>query len=237
MPGTKNVNISQHPLIAHKMTLLRSQSTMSGEFRRLLKEITFYLGFEATTTLSTGPRPVTTPMNVEFDGKAVNQSVAIIPILRAGLGMGDALLELLPMASVHHIGMYRSKAALMPVQYYNRLPRDQPCDVAFVTDPCIASANTISAVVSIVKQWGAKKVVVIAAVGSKAGVKALTAKHPDIEVFIGDVDDKLTDTGYIVPGLGDAGDRQFSTPVDVDPDVLPGVPGSPAGGKKRKNSQ
>jgi uracil phosphoribosyltransferase len=128
--------------------------------------------------------------------------------------MGDGMMELLPDASVHHIGMYRAKGSLLPIQYYNRLPRDEKCDVAFITDPCIATSNTLQAAVSIVKRWGAKKIIVIAAIGAKEGVDALLAAHPDIDIYIGEIDNTLTEEGMILPGIGDAGDRLFSTPSD-----------------------
>jgi uracil phosphoribosyltransferase len=208
MPG---LHISTHPLVAHKMTHLRDESTKQAEFRRLLKEVTYNLGFEATTTLPVTEHKVTTPTGSVFTGSKCSSDIAIIPILRAGLGMADGMLDLLPNAAVHHIGMYRVKGSLMPVQYYNRLPSGQPCDIAYVVDPCIATSNTISAVVGIVKSWGAKRVVVISSVGSQSGVDALLEKHPDIDVYIGQVDAELSDEGTILPGLGDAGDRQFCT--------------------------
>ena len=131
--------------------------------------------------------------------------------------MTDALLDLIPKAAVHHIGMYRSKGSLLPVQYYNRLPRDHNCDVAFITDPCIATSNTLNAVISIVKRWGAKQVIVIAAIGAKAGVEKVAQTHPDVEVFIAAVDEQLDEDGMIIPGIGDAGDRQFGTPFEDVP--------------------
>jgi uracil phosphoribosyltransferase len=216
MSSSKNVHVSKHPLISHKMTLLRQKDTNGQDFRRLLKEITYVLGFEATSSLTTKQKKVTTPMNMDHVGASIADDVAIIPILRAGLGMADGLLELLPMAAVHHIGMYRAEGSLMPIQYYNRLPRDQPCDVAYITDPCIATSNTICAVVSIVKRWGAKKVVVISAIAAESGVKSLLEKHPDVEIHIAEVDATLTEDGMIAPGLGDAGDRQFVTPTTTD---------------------
>ena len=130
------------------------------------------------------------------------------------------MLELLPTATVHHIGMYRSKASSLPVQYYNRLPRNEQCDVAYILDPCIATASTLHAVVSIVQQWGAKKVVIISALGSKFGVEKVISGHPDVEIFCGAVDNELNESGMIMPGLGDAGDRQFKTPDIPDPTVL-----------------
>ncbi|KAJ1417057.1 phosphoribosyltransferase-like protein [Ochromonadaceae sp. CCMP2298] len=238
MPGVVEAT---HPLVAAKMTVLRDTTTSPAEFRRKLKEITFYLGYEATKGLTTKEKAITTPVG-PFMGSTVAESVAIIPVLRAGLAMADGLLELMPDASVHHIGerptqsrrnptatplqlrcnslqdahyftnphstrppcphsspppsptplgMYRAKESLLPIQYYNRLPRDTQCDVAYVLDPCIATANTINAVVSILKRWGAKRIVVISAVGSRAGVTRLSELHPDIDIFMGAVDEHI----------------------------------------------
>lgn len=214
MPG---VFLSTHPLIAHKMTLLRDRKTASHDFRRLLREITFYLGFEATRDLKLQSHAISTPLGEPFDGVKLSESISIIPILRAGLGMADGILDLIPRASVHHIGMYRNKTSLLPVQYYNKLPKDHPCDVAFICDPCIATANTLSACVNIVKTWGAKRIIVVAAIASRSGVESLMSKHPDITVFVSGMDEQLTMMGMITPGLGDAGDRQFGTPFDELP--------------------
>lgn len=227
------LHMTSHPLVAHKMTKLRDAKTSASEFRRLLKEITFYLGYEATRELTTRVDKIHTPMNVEFDGAKLSDRIAIIPILRAGLTMADGMLELLPNAAVHHIGMYRSKDSLLPIQYYNRLPKNESCDVAYIVDPCIATSNTIHAVVSIVKKWGAKRIVVVSAIGARTGVERLQELHPDVDVFIGAIDETLSESGMIVPGIGDAGDRQFGTPSDEVPTLLPGDPISPA--KKRKS--
>lgn len=208
------VHVATHPLVARKMTLLRDTNTHGVDFRRILKEVTFYLGYEATRTLVTTPKQITTPNDVTHEGVALDQAIAIIPILRAGLGMSDAMVELMPKSSVHHIGMFRSKHSLLPTQYYNRLPKDQACDVAYIVDPCIATSNTIQAVCSIVKRWGAKKIIVIAAVGARQGVDSLLKAHPDVEVFIGEIDEILSPEGMIIPGIGDAGDRLFATPGD-----------------------
>ena len=137
-------------------------------------------------------------------------------IVRSGLAMADGMLELIPTAAVHHIGMYRAKDSLLPVQYYNRLPRGQACDIAFIVDPCIATSNTLNAICSIVKQWGAKKIVVIAAIGSKDGVARICEKHPDVEIHIAAIDNELSEGGMILPGIGDSGDRAFGTPVDEE---------------------
>lgn len=224
---------SSHPLIAAKMTKLRDVNTPPDEFRRKLREITFYLGFEATRSLNVVNKTIKTPMG-DFDGVKVNDSVSIIPILRAGLSMSDGLLELLPTASVHHIGMYRAKESLLPIQYYNRLPKNHSCDVAYIVDPCIATANTINAVVSILKRWGAKKIVVIAAIGSRLGVNRLLELHPTVDVFIGAIDENISETGMIIPGIGDAGDRQFGTLEEI-PDLLPNAPLSPSQKRARDN--
>lgn len=159
-------------------------------------------------------------MNEDFVGTEISDNIAIIPILRAGLIMGDGVLDLIPTAHVHHIGMFRSNVSNLPVQYYNRLPRDQPCDTAFIVDPCVATSNTLHAVVGICKKWGAKKVVVLAAVGSRAGLTRLANDHPDIAIHVGSCNDDLNEQGMLIPGLGDSGDRQFGTPVTDAPDVL-----------------
>lgn len=185
-------------------------------------------------------------MDLPFNGCKVSEKIAIIPILRAGtilhfqqhlnksltyindigLTMSESMLELMPKAAVHHIGMYRSKSHGIPIQYYNRLPRDQSCDVAYVVDPCIASSNTVSAVVSILKKWGAKRVVIISAVAAQAGLDKLMEKHPDIGVYVGAVDANISDSGMILPGIGDAGDRSFGTPAE-DREVIEVLEESP----------
>lgn len=218
-----NCFVATHPLISHKMTLLRDKTTPSHEFRRLLREITFYLGYEATRNIQTNKVMIETPLNVPFEGEKLGQSVAVIPILRAGLSMADGMLDLMPTAHVHHIGMYRSKVSHMPVQYFNKLPRDVVCDTAFICDPCIATSNTLHAVVSIIKKWGAKRIVVVAAVGARAGVMRLLNDHPDIEIHLGAVDESLSESGMIVPGIGDAGDRQFGTPHEEPHEIIPPV--------------
>ena len=213
--------VSNHPVLLKKLTLLRRRETPPREFRTLVKEITFYLGYEATRTLTTRPAVVETPLG-EHEGVQLAQHICICPVLRAGLGMLDPMLELLPNADVHHIGMYRNKSSLLPIQYYNKLPRRDPAvgggegDVAFVLDPMLATAATMSACVAILKQWGAAKIVVVCLVASRPGLARLHAKHPDVTVFCGEIDASLTDSGFIFPGLGDAGDRLFSTPAEAE---------------------
>jgi uracil phosphoribosyltransferase len=222
------------------MTVLRDVNTSSGDFRRILREVTFYLGYEATRTLPVSKYEVQTPMQQTYEGAKLSESVTIIPILRAGLGMCDAMLDLMPKARVHHIGkyihflsyisfllfniwycfarwmdftgMYRSKGSLLPVQYYNKLPKEHPTDIVYIIDPCIATSNTIHAVTSIVKKWGAKKIVVIAAIGSREGVDKVIQLHPDVDLYVAAIDEVLSPQGYLLPGIGDAGDRLFGTP-------------------------
>lgn len=205
--------VSEHPLIKHKLTILRNLDTSPHDFRRLLKEITFYLGYEATRTIQLTTQVVSTS-NGDCTGYKVCDKVAVIPILRAGLVMVDAMLDLIPKAAVHHIGMYKTKTSSLPVMYYNRLPKKTACDVAFICDVCIGTAATMSAVVSVVKRWGAKRIVVLAAIGSESGVKSLMDQHTDIQVVVGAIDPGLSEDGIIIPGIGDAGDRLYGTPLD-----------------------
>eukprot|EP00574_Skeletonema_japonicum_P001471 CAMPEP_0201738982 /NCGR_PEP_ID=MMETSP0593-20130828/45537_1 /ASSEMBLY_ACC=CAM_ASM_000672 /TAXON_ID=267983 /ORGANISM="Skeletonema japonicum, Strain CCMP2506" /LENGTH=280 /DNA_ID=CAMNT_0048233219 /DNA_START=191 /DNA_END=1033 /DNA_ORIENTATION=- len=215
-PYGPNVHVSQHPILSHKLSILRSSSTSPSSFRRTLREITFHLGYEATATLSTRDIPLTVPCathatnHIDTMGSRLSAKVALIPILRSGLGMVDPMLELVDNATVHHIGMYRSKS-LMPVQYYNRLPKTCNVDVAYVMDPLIATSATIISVVSILKRWGVKEIHVISVVASKAGLSELLKYHPEVRVTIGTVDEVLSEDGNLVPGLGDAGDRLFGT--------------------------
>lgn len=130
--------------------------------------------------------------------------------------MAEGMLEIIPNANVHHIGMYRNKNSDMPVQYYNRLPRDASCDVAYVVDPCIATSKTLNAICGILKTWGAKKIVVVSALGARDGINSLMTAHPDVDIFVGCIDEELSPTGKIIPGFGDSGDRLFDTPEDDD---------------------
>lgn len=236
-PYGDNIHISKHPVLSHKLSILRSSSTTPSVFRSVLREITFHLGYEATSTLLTRDIPITVPaasnsnvaMNgngdsddhhIESTGQKLSQKLALIPILRSGLGMVDSMLELVDNATVHHIGMYRSKHSLMPVQYYNRLPKVCDVDVAYVLDVCIAGGNTIISVVGILKKWGVKEIHVLSVLASSKGLSELLKYHPDVHVTVGHIDDKINDDGDIVPGLGDAGDRLFGTPQIADEEEL-----------------
>eukprot|EP00581_Thalassiosira_minuscula_P018809 CAMPEP_0183716558 /NCGR_PEP_ID=MMETSP0737-20130205/10428_1 /TAXON_ID=385413 /ORGANISM="Thalassiosira miniscula, Strain CCMP1093" /LENGTH=270 /DNA_ID=CAMNT_0025945847 /DNA_START=215 /DNA_END=1027 /DNA_ORIENTATION=- len=223
-PYGPNVHVSKHPVLAHKLSILRSSSTPPSSFRASLREITFHLGYEATATLTTRDIPITVPAtnhtdHIEATGQKVKEKVALIPILRSGLGMVDSMLELVADATVHHIGMYRTKA-LMPVQYYNRLPKVCNVDVAYVLDPVIATSATIISVVGILKKWGVSEIHVLSVIASKKGVSELLRHHPDVHVTIGHIDDELNAEGDVLPGLGDAGDRLFGTPLIDDDEAL-----------------
>mmetsp|Transcript_33906 Transcript_33906/g.34539 ORF Transcript_33906/g.34539 Transcript_33906/m.34539 type:complete len:259 (+) Transcript_33906:107-883(+) len=214
--GSVTAGLTSHPLIAHKMTVLRNADTVPHDFRRTVKEMTFYLGYEATRHLTSASCEVVTSWDIKYTGHKIADKVAIIPILRAGLCMADAMLELLPTAAVHHIGMYHAKNSSLPVQYYNRLPKDSTCDIAFICDVCISTGISLLAVISIVKKWGAKKIVVIAVIGTVPGIDKIKALHPDVHIVVGGIDEQLSPNGHALPGIGDAGDRLFGTPIEED---------------------
>jgi len=217
----ENVNVSKHPILMHKISVLRSSSTICATFRTVLKETTYQLGYEATMSLNTRPVQLTVPVgndHISCTGKKLVERVALIPIMRSGLGMVDAMLELVPDSGVHHIGMYKQKS--VPVQYYNRLPKKCESDVAYILDAVLASAQTVLCVVSILKKWGVKKIHVICVIASKEGLKTLSTSHPDIYITVGQVDSDVDERGNILPGLGDSGDRLYSTPVDNDEEDL-----------------
>lgn len=220
------IHLSSHPVLFHKITALRSAKTPPGTFRSLLRQVTYHLGYEATQNLTVQKGlPVTVPLGKESKpdqedlrcsedcGIKLLDRVALVPILRSGLGMTDAMLELLPNSAVHHIGMYRTPGThVAPIQYFNRLPRGKcGSDVAYVLDPMVGSAATVMAVVSILKQWGVPKIHIVTVVASRAGLELLTKTHPDVSVTVGMVDDHLTDCGIVLPGMGDVGDRLFGT--------------------------
>eukprot|EP00941_MAST-03F_sp_MAST-3F-sp1_P000307 g307.t1 len=204
-----NVDVSAHPVLKHKIAILRSEDTNPGMFRQLLKELTFYLGYETTRTLAVAPKEVQTPL-AKTIGHALSEKIALVPILRAGLGMTDAMLELLPMSTVHHIGMYRTKASLLPVLYYNRLPETPDCDRVIILEPLVATGGSLSACVDLIKDWGiaGEKISVMSVLASTQGLQNLSERHPDVRIVVGCVDDVLTD-GVILPGLGDVGDRLY----------------------------
>jgi uracil phosphoribosyltransferase len=205
-----NVYISKHPLVAHKLSILRDEHTEPKKFRELVRELAILLVTEATTDLDTSPVLVKTPMGLTQCSE-LKEKIGLVPILRAGLGMVDGVWELLPGSEVWHIGVYRDEKTLKPVQYYNKLPLEPTVSMCLVLDPMLATGGSAIAVVDILKKWGVKKIKFVGLIGAPEGVKALQDAHPDIPIYLAALDDHLNDRGYIVPGLGDAGDRQFGT--------------------------
>lgn len=202
--------ISTHPLIQHKITMLRNRETGSKEFRELVEEVAMLLFYEATRDLELVDVKVQTPIS-EADCKMVDKKMAVVPILRAGLGMTDGLLALIPNAKVGHIGLYRDPETLMPVEYYCKLPLDIEEREIFLTDPMLATGGTASAAISFLKERGAKRIILLCLLSAPQGVKAVQQAHPEVDIYTAAYDLELNEHGYIVPGLGDAGDRIFGT--------------------------
>jgi uracil phosphoribosyltransferase len=205
-----NVRVSAHPLVAHKLSLLRDKSTTPKLFRELVRELTWLLGYEAMADLSTQPHQIETPLE-PMSGRQVEPKVGFIPVLRAGLGMVDAMLELMPTAEVWHIGLYRDERTLKPVEYYNKLPDAATVQLCLILDPMLATGGSAAATVDILKAWGAARVKQVSLIAAPEGIATLSGAHPDVDIHVAAVDRALNERGYIVPGLGDAGDRQFGT--------------------------
>ena len=204
------LHVMDHPLILHKISMLRSKETGTKDFRELIYEIALLIGYEATRGLPVTEYTVSTPV-AEAVGYRLPRQVCLVPILRAGLGMVDALLSLIPAARVGHIGLYRDPQTLNPVEYYCKMPPDLAERVVLVLDPMLATGGSAAAAISFLKQRGAKTIKMLNIIGAPEGVKKVTSEHPDVDIFLGSLDEKLNDHGYIVPGLGDAGDRLFGT--------------------------
>ena len=201
---------SKHPLVKHKLTLMRNSATKPKKFRELIREISMLLCYEATTDLTTQPLTVDTPMG-RATGVELQHKVGLVPILRAGLGMVEGIWEMMPGAEVWHIGLYRDERTLKPVSYYNKLPTMPTVQVCLVLDPMLATGGSAVATVDILKKWGAERIKYVGILAAPAGVARLQGAHPDVDIHVAHVDERLNDIGYIVPGLGDAGDRQFGT--------------------------
>ena len=206
----KQVHEMNHPLIMHKISILRNEATPVKEFRELVNEIALLMGYEATRDLDMVERPVKTPI-CETNGKFISKQVALVPVLRAGLGMVDALMSLIPAAKVGHIGLYRDPETHVPVEYYCKLPNDISERQAIVLDPMLATGGSAAAAIDFLIEHGAKRIKLMCIIAAPEGVEAVTKAHPDVEVFCGVIDEKLNENCYIVPGLGDAGDRLFGT--------------------------
>jgi uracil phosphoribosyltransferase len=205
-----NVYASPHPLVAHKLSRLRDKNTNPKKFRELVREIAALLAYEATADLQTVPRELETPL-AKIVGQELQEKIGLVPILRAGLGMVEGVWELMPSAEVWHIGLYRDEKTLKPVEYYNKLPVEPTVSVCLILDPMLATGGSATATASVLKRWGVKKIKFVGLIGAPEGIKALQEKHPDIDIYLAAIDDHLNEHAYIVPGLGDAGDRQFGT--------------------------
>jgi uracil phosphoribosyltransferase len=205
-----SIHVSTHPLIQDKLARLRAVETKPPEFRELVSAISRGLFFEATRDLRLAPISITTPLT-QSTCQQIADRVGLVPVLRAGLGMAEAMLEALPEASVWHLGLYRDHATLKPVTYYNKLPPKPDMDVAMVLDPMLATGGSAIAAIDILKTAGTPRVIFVGLIAAPEGVAALQAAHPDVPVYLAALDSHLNDVGYIVPGLGDAGDRQFGT--------------------------
>jgi uracil phosphoribosyltransferase len=205
-----NVFVSQHPLVAHKLTKLRDRITDPKKFRELIREIAALIAYEATQDLATVPASVVTPMG-ETTGAVLREKIGLVPILRAGLGMVEGIWDLMPSAEVWHIGLYRDERTLKPVEYYNKLPIEPTVSVCLVLDPMLATGGSAVAAIDILKRWGVAKIKFVGLIAAPEGIDNLERHHPDVPIHLAAVDSHLNDIGYIVPGLGDAGDRQFGT--------------------------
>ena len=205
------VEIVEHPLIQHKISLMRDRRTGTKEFRDLVSEVATLLCYEATRDLPLEEVEVETPIALARTKVLAGRKLALVPILRAGLGMVDGMLNLIPAAKVGHIGLYRNEETLQPVEYYGKLPNDIAEREVIVLDPMLATGGSAADAISLIKQRGARHIKFIGLIAAPEGLKALHAAHPDVDIYVGALDERLNDQGYIVPGLGDAGDRIFGT--------------------------
>jgi uracil phosphoribosyltransferase len=212
-PDFPNLHVSSHPAVLHKLALLRDQGTDPKKFRELVREISWLVGYEALADARTRPIRVDTPIE-QTEGMELADRIGLVPILRAGLGMVDAMLELMPTAEVWHLGLFRDERTLRPVEYYNKLPDSATVDLCLILDPMLATGGSATAAIEVLKRWGAVKPVrikLLNLIAAPEGVRAVHAAHPDVPIYTAALDRQLNEKGYIMPGLGDAGDRQFGT--------------------------
>ncbi len=207
----RKVIIFDHPLIQHKLSILRNKETSTRDFRSLVDEIAMLMMFEATRDLPTEAVKVETPCGIADCKQIAGRKMAFVPILRAGLGMVDGCLKLVPGARVGHIGLYRDETTLKPVEYYCKLPKDIEERYVFVTDPMLATGGSAIDAISQIKLLNPRKIIFMCLIAAPEGLKALEEAHPDVDIYCAGLDDHLNENGYIVPGLGDAGDRIFGT--------------------------
>jgi uracil phosphoribosyltransferase len=206
-------HVSSHPAVLHKLAILRDANTEPKKFREIVRELSWLLGYEALADTRVRTRQVTTPLET-MDGHELGERIGLIPILRAGLGMVDAMLELMPTAEVWHLGLFRDERTLQPVEYYNKLPDAASVDLCLILDPMLATGGSATAAIEVLKRWGAVtpvRIKLVNLIAAPEGVDAVATAHPDVEIHAAALDRQLNDRGYILPGLGDAGDRQFGT--------------------------
>jgi len=206
-------HISAHPLVADYLAQLRDVATAPPAFRRLVRGMAQMLFLEASTDLRLDAVMVPTPL-ADCAGQRLAETIGLVPILRAGLGMAEAILEVVPEAQVWHLGLYRDHKTLKPVAYYNRLQGEMRLDVCYVLDPMLATGGSAVAAVTFLKKWGVKRLKFLALIAAPEGIQAMELVHPDVPIFLAALDSHLNEQSYIVPGLGDAGDRQFGTPAE-----------------------
>ena len=209
MPA-QNLHVSQHPAILHKLAILRDEETEPKKFREVVRELSWLLGYEALADVGVKPITIRTPIE-EMEASELGERIGLIPILRAGLGMVDAMLELMPTAQVWHLGLFRDERTLRPVEYYNKLPDSATVDLCLILDPMLATGGSATAAIEVLKGWGSVKIKLVNLIAAPEGVEAVTSAHPDVAIYCAALDRQLNDKGYIMPGLGDAGDRQFGT--------------------------
>jgi uracil phosphoribosyltransferase len=208
-----NLHVSEHPAVRHKLAILRDERTEPKKFREVVRELSWLLGYEALADARTRPLEITTPIET-MAAEELADRIGLIPILRAGLGMVDAMLELMPTAEVWHLGLFRDERTLRPVEYYNKLPDSASVDLCLILDPMLATGGSASAAIEVLKRWGAVtpvRIKLVNLIAAPEGVEAVTKAHPDVEIYCAAIDRQLNGKGYIMPGLGDAGDRQFGT--------------------------
>ena len=207
------LHVSSHPAVLHKLGILRDEKTEPKKFREVVRELSWLLGYEALADARVRSIKVKTPLET-MDGHELGERIGLIPILRAGLGMVDAMLELMPTAEVWHLGLFRDERTLQPVEYYSKLPDAASVDLCLILDPMLATGGSATAAIDVLKRWGAVKPVrikLINLIAAPEGVATVQAAHPDVEIHCAALDRGLNEKGYIIPGLGDAGDRQFGT--------------------------
>jgi uracil phosphoribosyltransferase len=210
------LHVSSHPAILHKLAILRDERTEPKKFREVVRELSWLLGYEALADARVRPLAIRTPIE-EMQAAQLADRIGLVPILRAGLGMVDAMLDLMPTAEVWHLGLFRDERTLQPVEYYNKLPDSASVDLCLILDPMLATGGSATAAIDVLKRWGAVKPVrikLVNLIAAPEGVAAVAAAHPDVEIHCAALDRQLNDKGYIMPGLGDAGDRQFGTGKD-----------------------